>query len=71
MTHSLTDEEIRLLEELRGVGERGRPVPKSPLMLSRLIKAGHVERRPIGGTSARYVITDLGRISLDTAMVRR
>jgi hypothetical protein len=71
MTYSLTDEEIRLLKELRGAGERGRLVPQSPLMLARLIKAGYVERRPIEGTSARYVITDLGRMSLDTAMARR
>jgi hypothetical protein len=71
MTRSLTDEEIRLLQELRGAGERGRPVPQLPLMLARLVKGGYVERRPIEGASARYVITDLGRISLDTAMARR
>jgi len=71
MTYILTDEEIRLLKELRGAGERGRPVPQAPLMLARLIKAGYVERRAIEGTSTRYVITDSGRISLDTAMARR
>jgi hypothetical protein len=71
MTYSLTDEEIRLLKELRGAGERGRPVPQAPLMLARLIKTGYVERRLIEGISTRYVITDLGRRSLDTAMARR
>ena len=71
MTYSLTDEEIRLLKELRGAGERGRPVPQASLMLARLIKTGYVERRLIEGISIRYVITDLGRRSLDTAMARR
>jgi hypothetical protein len=71
MSYSLTDDEIRLLKELRGAGERGRPVPQAPLMLARLIKAAYVERRVIQGTSPRYVITDVGRIALDTAMARR
>jgi hypothetical protein len=71
MTHSLADEEIRLLKELRGAGERGRPVPQAPLMLARLIKAAYVERRVIEGASPRYVITDVGRKALDTAMARR
>jgi hypothetical protein len=71
MAYSLTDDEIRLLKELRGAGERGRPVPQAPLMLARLIKAAYVERRVIQGTSPRYVITDVGRIALDTAMARR
>ena len=71
MTSSLADEEIRLLKELRGAGDRGRPVPQAPLMIARLIKARYVERRVIEGMSTRYVITDFGRISLDTAMARR
>jgi hypothetical protein len=71
MAYSLTDEEIRLLKELRGAGERGRPVPQAPIMLARLIKAAYVERRVIEGTSPRYVITDVGRMALDTAMARR
>jgi hypothetical protein len=70
MTYSLADEEIRLLKELRGAGERGRPVPQAPLMATRLINAGYVERRVIEGTSTRYVITDFGRRVLDTAMAR-
>ena len=71
MAYSLTIDEIQLLKELRGAGERGRPVPQAPLMIARLIKTGYVERRVIDGSSTRYVITDFGRISLDTAMVRR
>jgi hypothetical protein len=72
MAHSLTDEEIRLLKELWGAGERGRPVPQAPpLMLTRLIKAWYVERRVIEGTSTRYVITDVGRMALDDTLARR
>ena len=71
MAYSLTDDEIRLLKELRGTGERGRPVPQAPLMVARLVKAGYVERRVTEGTSNRYVITDLGRMAIDTAMARR
>jgi hypothetical protein len=71
MAYSLTDDEIWLLKELRGPGERGRPFPQAPLMVARLTKAGYVERRVIEGASTRYVITDLGIISLDTAMARR
>jgi hypothetical protein len=71
MAYSLTDDEIRLLMELRGAGERGRPVPQAPLMVARLVKAGYVERRVTEGTSNRYVITDLGRVAIDTAMARR
>src|SRR5271154_776351 len=70
MTYSLADEEIRLLKELRGAGERGRPVPQAPLMLARLIKAAYVERR-VEGATPRYVITDVGTKALDTAMARR
>jgi hypothetical protein len=71
MAYSLTDDEIRLLKGAEGAGERGRPVPQAPLMVARLTKAGYVERRVIEGASTRYVITDLGIISLDTAMARR
>jgi hypothetical protein len=71
MTYSLADEEIRLLKELRGAGERGRPVPQAPLMLARLIEAGYVERRVIDGTLTRYVITDPGRLALDSMLARR
>ena len=70
MTFNLTEEEIRLLKELRGAGERGRPVPQAPLLLARLIKAAYVERRVIEGASPRYVITDFGRKALDTVMAR-
>lgn len=71
MAYNLTDDEIRLLKELRGAGEHGRPVPQAPLMIARLVKAGYVERRVTEGTSTRYVITDLGIISLGTALARR
>ena len=65
MTFSLTEDEIRLLKELRAAGERGRPVPQAPMLLARLIKVAYVERRVIEGASPRYVITDaVGRLSI-------
>ena len=36
-----------------------------------VLKAAYVERRVIEGASPRYVITDVGRKALDTAMARR
>jgi hypothetical protein len=70
MAFSLADEEVRILKELRGAGERGRPVPQASQMLARLIMAGYVARRVIEGTSSRYVITDLGRRALDDTLAR-
>ena len=68
MTYSLTDDEIRLLKELKGAGSRGRLVPQAPLVLARLMRAGYVNRRVTGVSADRYVITDLGDVALNSAM---
>jgi hypothetical protein len=68
MTYSLTDDEIRLLKELKGAGSRGRLVPQAPLVLARLMRAGYVNRRVTGVSADRYVITDLGAVALNNAM---
>ena len=63
----ITDDEIRLLKELKGAGSRGRPVARAPLVLARLMRAGYVKRR-VKATADRYVITVLGAVALDNAM---
>jgi hypothetical protein len=68
MAYSLTDDEIRLLKELKGAGSRGRLVPQAPLVLARLMRAGYVNRRVTGVSADRYVITDLGAVALNNAM---
>jgi len=68
VTYSLTDDEIRLLKELKGAGSRGRLVPQAPLVLARLMRAGYVNRRVTGVSADRYVITDLGAVALNNAM---
>ena len=68
MTYSLTDDEIRLLKELKGAGSRGRLVPQAPLVLARLMSAGYVKRRVINASADRYVITDLGAAALTNAI---
>jgi hypothetical protein len=60
MDFSLADEEIRLLKELKGVGELGRIFPQAQSVLARLIRAGYVKRRVIKLSADRYVITALG-----------
>jgi hypothetical protein len=70
MAYSLTDDEIRLLKELKGAGDRGRNVDQSRLELKRLIKVGYVRRSAIEGSAPRHVITDFGRIALDTTLAR-
>ena len=69
MAYSLTDDEIRLLKELKGAGDRGRPVPQAPIVLARLIRAGYVKRRVIEASADRYVITAIGAVALGDAMV--
>jgi hypothetical protein len=68
VTYSLTDDEIRLLKELKGAGSRGRLVPHAPLVLARLMRADYVQRRVTGVSADPYVITDLGAIALNNAM---
>ena len=71
MAYSLTDDEIRLLKELKGAGIRGRQVPLAPLVLARLMKVGYVKRRVSKESTDRYVITDLGAAALDITLARR
>jgi hypothetical protein len=68
MAYSLTDDEIRLLKELKGAGSRGRLLPQTPPVLARLMRAGYVNRRVTGVSTDRYVITDLGDVALNNAM---
>jgi hypothetical protein len=68
VTYSLTDDEIRLLKELKGAGSRGRLVPQAPLVLARLMSARYVKRRVINASADRYVITDLGAAALTNAI---
>jgi hypothetical protein len=68
MEFRLTDEEISLLKELKGAGERGRNFDQGSSGVQRLMRAGYVKRRPSKGTTTRYVITDIGRIALDNML---
>jgi hypothetical protein len=68
MAYSLTDDEIRLLKELKAAGSRGRLVPQAPLVLARLMRAAYVKRRAIKASADRYVITDLGAAALSNAI---
>jgi hypothetical protein len=68
VAYSLTEDEIRLLKELKGAGSHGRPVPQAPLVLARLMRAAYVKRRVINASAGRYVITDLGAVALSDAM---
>jgi hypothetical protein len=68
MAYSLSDDEIRLLKELKGAGSRGRPVPQAPLVLARLMRARYVKRRMIKASADRYVITEVGAVALNNAM---
>ena len=68
MAYSLTDDEMRILKQLRGTGSRSRPIPQAPLVLARLMRAGYVNRRVTGVSADRYVITDLGAVALNNAM---
>jgi hypothetical protein len=68
MAYTLTDNEIRLLKELKAAGNRGRLVPQAPLVLARLMRAAYVKRRAIKASADRYVITDLGTAALSNAI---
>jgi hypothetical protein len=71
MAYSIADEEIRLLKELKGAGDRGRNIDQARLELKRLMNVGYVKRSAIEGTATRCVITDFGRRALDNAMAQR
>jgi hypothetical protein len=68
MAYNLTDDEIRLLKELKGAGSRGRLVLQAPLVLARLMRAAYVKRRAIEASADRYVITNLGAVARNNAM---
>jgi hypothetical protein len=63
----LTDDEFRLLKELKGAGNRGRNFDPR-VRLERLMNAGYVTQDVIEGTTIRYVLTDFGRIALDNKL---
>jgi hypothetical protein len=64
----LTDEEIRLLKELKGAGDRGRELPQARLALARLLRAGYVKQYMRKASADRYVITAIGAMGLSNAM---
>jgi 6-phosphofructokinase len=69
MESALTDEEIILLKELKGAGERGRILPQAQSALARLLRVGYVKRRAVKASADRYVITDLGAAALSNIIV--
>jgi hypothetical protein len=71
MAYSLTDDDIRLLKELKGAGARGRNIDQARVELKRLMKMDYVRQGGIEGTATRYVITDFGRIALDNEIAGR
>jgi hypothetical protein len=71
MAYRLTDDEIRLLKELKGAGDRGRNIDQARLELKRLMKIGYVKQSAIEGSAPRYMITDFGKIAVDTTIARR
>jgi hypothetical protein len=68
MDSTLTDEEISLLKELKGAGERGRILSQAQSALERLLRVGYVKRRVIEASADRYVITDLGATALSNTI---
>jgi hypothetical protein len=68
MNYRLNDEEIQLLKELKGAGDRGRIFAQVPLVVVRLARAGYVKRRLIKASAVRYLITELGVEALENAM---
>ena len=64
---TLTGEEIRLLKELKGAGDRGRKLPQAQGALARLLRAGYVKHRLRITNRDQYVITAIGAIALSNA----
>jgi hypothetical protein len=67
MDSTLTDEEISLLKELKGAGERGCILPQAQV-LARLLMMDYVKRHAMKATADRYVITELGAAALSNAI---
>jgi hypothetical protein len=68
MDYTLTDEEIGLLKELKGAGDRGRILPQAQSAIERLLRMGYVKRHAMKPTADRYVITAIGAEALSNAM---
>ena len=68
MDYTLTDEEIGLLKELKGAGERGRVLPQAQSAIERLLRMGYVKRHAMKATADRYIITAIGAEALSNAM---
>ena len=60
---TLTKEEVELLKELKGAGERGRTIRAfdTRVRLKRLVRAGYVAHQPTGLDLVHYRITNAGR----------
>ena len=69
MDCTLTDEEIGLLKELKGAGERGRILPQAQSALARLLRVGYVKRHAMKAAADRYVITAIGATALSNTMI--
>jgi hypothetical protein len=67
MVLRLTDEEIKLLKELKGAGDRGRKFPQAQGSLARLLRAGYVKHHLRIANRDQYVITAIGAIALSNA----
>ena len=63
---TLTKEEVELLKQLKGAGERGRTIrafdPR--IKLDRLVRAGYVADQPTGRDLVDYRITKRGEDAL-------
>jgi hypothetical protein len=64
---TLTGEEIRILKELKGAGDRGRKLPQAQDALARLLRAGYVKHHLRKANTDQYVITAIGAVALSNA----
>ena len=62
----LTKEEVELLKQLKGAGERGRTIRAfdTRIRLDRLVRAGYVADQPTGLDLVHYRITKRGEDAL-------
>ena len=66
---TLTKEEVELLKQLKGAGERGRTIRafETRVRLERLVRAGYVADQPTGLDLVHYRITKRGEAALSGA----
>jgi hypothetical protein len=66
---TLTKEEVELLKQLKGAGERGRTIRafETRVRLERLVRAGYVADQPTGPDLVHYRITKRGEAALSGA----